>query len=234
MSYTVECEKEFALGAAHPRLVQTLAADRERPRGRSGDEGRLRPFCGKAGSAATPFVLALDMPPRRIYADARVRADAGCVALARGPGCLLRGGNGQRRQPGRAAPAAHRAAARVPRRGTRAWAASPVLQAEALRLLPGDTLYRDEPPAQQETTLTRRCPTIPGRNRAARRHARVGAGNDPARPGGGKQTEQTETPRRWGRGVFVLNVEKPPRFTIGCRFRLPGRAGVHARRTLAV
>ena len=151
VSYTVECEKEFALALRIPGwckrwqlTVNGRAAEAEMKDGYA--------VLRQSWQRGDTVVLALDMPPRRIYADARVRADAGCVALARGAGRLLRGGNGQRRH-GRAAPAAHRAAVRVPRR-PRAWAGVPVLQAEALRLLPGDTLYRDEPPAQQETTLT--------------------------------------------------------------------------------
>ena len=133
------------------------------------------------------------MPPRRIYADARVRADAGCVALARGPVvyCVEETDNG-----------GNLAALRLPRtaqlrvcpgRDARLGGV-PVLQAEALRLLPGDTLYRDEPPAQQETTLTAVPYYTWGKPRGPAACA-CGCGNNPARPGG---VSKPNKPKRRG------------------------------------
>lgn len=152
VSYTVECEKEFALALRIPGwckrwqlTVNGRAAEAEMKDGYA--------VLRQSWQRGDTVVLALDMPPRRIYADARVRADAGCVALARGPVvyCVEETDNG-----------GNLAALRLPRTaqlrvcpgGDARLGGVPVLQAEALRLLPGDTLYRDEPPAQQETTLT--------------------------------------------------------------------------------
>ena len=84
MSYTVECEKEFALALRIPGwckrwqlTVNGRAAEAEMKDGYA--------VLRQSWQRGDTVVLALDMPPRRIYADARVRADAGCVALARGP-----------------------------------------------------------------------------------------------------------------------------------------------------
>lgn len=97
--------------------------------------------------------LTLDIPIRRIYSNTKVRSDAGCVALMRGPVvyCFEEADNGQELQ-----------ALRIPRK-------APVkvlpynksllngivaLQIEGLRLKGRDELYSEQPPKEERAELT--------------------------------------------------------------------------------
>ena len=90
---------------------------------------------------------------RRIYANPKVRADAGCVALARGPivYCMEEADNGE-----------NLAALRLPRDSgvyvsvgkDKRIGDVPVLEAQGIRLRSDDALYSGKPPVEEEVSLT--------------------------------------------------------------------------------
>lgn len=97
--------------------------------------------------------LHLDMEPRRVYANINVRADAGCVALMRGPVvyCLEEVDNG-----------GNLPALRLPRDAALSYEETTldgigktvVLRAEGVRLQSGDALYSSVPPVAQAARIT--------------------------------------------------------------------------------
>ena len=103
----------------------------------------------RGGDAIT---LTLDMKARRMYANTRVRADSGCVALMRGPlvYCLEECDNG-----------AGLSAVRLPRSSVLLQEKAKIdsldgviiIKAEGLRMESNDELYSDEPPRGKTASL---------------------------------------------------------------------------------
>ncbi len=95
ITYTVEDlkgEKEFTLAIRHPGWCS--AEDVSLELVAAGEETVSVPGCEEKDGywhirrtwrAGDRVILHLTMKPRRVYADPRVKADAGCVALMRGP-----------------------------------------------------------------------------------------------------------------------------------------------------
>jgi hypothetical protein len=96
--------------------------------------------------------LTLCLEPRRVYANTHVRANAGCVALMRGPlvYCIEEGDNGE-----------NLSALRLPRSGglvtekIRSGVLRDIIKikAEGVRLKSSDALYSDIPPESEKITL---------------------------------------------------------------------------------
>ena len=96
--------------------------------------------------------LTLKLEPRRIYANTNVRADAGCVALARGPivYCFEEKDNG-----------AKLSSLRVPRSaaiteeicGEEKLTGMVALTLTGVRMTSGSSLYSEEPPKAEDASL---------------------------------------------------------------------------------
>ena len=110
-------------------------------------------YISRNWKAGSEVVLTLCMEPRRIYANTKVRANAGYTALMRGPlvYCFEECDNG-----------ADLSALRLPRSAVLSTEKKRidfiedaiVLKAEGFRMESNDELYSDTPPNQKSTTLT--------------------------------------------------------------------------------
>ena len=152
VSYTVETAKDFTFAIRIPGWCKKweIKVDGQEIPVEVRDGYALLHRAWKAGSVVE---LSLDMQPRRIYANTNVRADAGCVALARGPVvyCVEQVDNG-----------AELSALRLPRTAEISVAASkderignvPTLTAKGFRLHTSDALYSEEPPVEEAASLT--------------------------------------------------------------------------------
>jgi hypothetical protein len=90
------------------------------------------------------IILTLDMKPRRIYATTKVRANAGCVALMRGPlvYCFEECDNGE-----------DLSALRLPRNAEIEKSETVNLHAKGFRLKSSGELYSQTPPHRENTTI---------------------------------------------------------------------------------
>ncbi len=147
---TVETDKEFTLAVHIPAWCKNWsikAPDGLQPELRDGYA-----YLSRAWKAGDTVELTLKLETRRIYANTNVRADAGCVALARGPivYCFEQKDNG-----------AQLSALRIPRTAAIAeetcteekLAGMVSLTLPGLRLSSGPSLYSEEPPKMENVSL---------------------------------------------------------------------------------
>ncbi|NLB91319.1 MAG: glycoside hydrolase family 127 protein, partial [Clostridiales bacterium] len=152
ISYTIDKEKEFTFAIHLPGWCKnyTLQLNGTNLSAELKDGYLYITRLWKQGDQLT---LSLDIQPRRLYANTHVRANAGCVALARGPVvyCIEEKDNGP-----------SLSALRLPRNapiqveeitqdkiGT-----TTILSVKGVRLDSGDALYEETPPTASETTIT--------------------------------------------------------------------------------
>jgi len=146
--YTMEQEKTFTFAVRIPGWCREWAlsvnGEAVSPIVREGYA-----YISRLWRAGDSVSLTLSMEPRRIYANTRVRADAGCVALARGPVvyCFEEADNGE-----------NLSALRLPRGariqvGDAAPGGLPSLTMTGLRLSSGEGLYSETPPEEREVPL---------------------------------------------------------------------------------
>lgn len=152
VTYTVEESKVFAFAIRIPGWCKKW----ELKVNGQGAEFQMKEgyaYLRRAWNAGDSVELSLGMEPRRIYANPKVRADAGCVALARGPivYCMEEADNGE-----------NLAALRLPRDSgvyvsvgkDKRIGDVPVLEAQGIRLRSDDALYSGKPPVEEEVSLT--------------------------------------------------------------------------------
>ncbi len=142
-----KCEKAFALAIHIPGYVKDFAIT---VNGESckADVRDGYAYLNRVWQSGDTVCLSFPLEPRRIWADPRVRADAGKVALAYGPliYCLEGVDNGEALS-----------ALRLPRDAkleTSLQDGLTVIKAEGTRDLPMDTLYSAEPPKCEKATLS--------------------------------------------------------------------------------
>ena len=97
--------------------------------------------------------LAFDLPVRRIYANSAVRADAGCVALKRGPVvyCFEGVDNGEELQALRLTDGSQFAPQMA---SVQPLAGNMVLKGSGVRMTTSDSLYSETPPKEEPAALT--------------------------------------------------------------------------------
>ena len=84
VKFTMEADKEFTFALHIPSWCKSWSLNVSG----NGIQPELRggyAYLSRAWKAGDTVELTLKLEPRRIYANTNVRADAGCVALARGP-----------------------------------------------------------------------------------------------------------------------------------------------------
>ncbi len=148
--FTMEADKSFTFGLHIPGWCRswTLRVNGETVAPEPHDGYILLARDWKQGDTVS---LSLELLPRRLYANANVRADAGCVALARGPVvyCFEEADNG----PQLASLRVSRASAIGVETAGGVLDGMPVLTVQGERMTSSEALYSDEPPKAEPAAL---------------------------------------------------------------------------------
>lgn len=156
MEYTIEAdeEKEFTFAVHIPSYVKdavvTLNGEAV-PVSEHIEKGYL--YLKRVWGKKDKLEIRFEMPVRKIYASQKVKEDAGCVALMRGPVvyCFEGADNGELLQSLRI-PKELSARPVVCTEGK--LAGKILLKMNGLRMVGGEALYSEEPPRKEEVTLT--------------------------------------------------------------------------------
>ena len=159
----MEADKEFTFAIHIPGWCKNWSLHvngQEQPELRDGYA-----YLHRAWKAGDVVELTLKLEPRKLYANTNVRADAGCVALARGPivYCFEEKDNGTKLS-----------ALRIPRGAAireetcteEKLDGMTVLTLSGVRVTSGPALYSEEPP-KEETAALRAVPYFAWGNRGA-------------------------------------------------------------------
>lgn len=151
VKFTMEADKEFTFALHIPSWCKSWSLNVSG----NGVQPELRggyAYLSRAWKAGDTVELTLKLEPRRIYANTNVRADAGCVALARGPivYCFEEKDNG-----------AKLSSLRVPRSAAiseeicdeEKLAGMVALTLPGVRMTSGSSLYSEEPPKAEDASL---------------------------------------------------------------------------------
>lgn len=163
IQYTMEADKEFTFAIHIPGWCKNWSLHvngQEQPELRDGYA-----YLHRAWKAGDVVELTLKLEPRKLYANTNVRADAGCVALARGPivYCFEEKDNGTKLS-----------ALRIPRGAAireetcteEKLDGMTALTLSGVRVTSGPALYSEEPP-KEETAALRAVPYFAWGNRGA-------------------------------------------------------------------
>lgn len=163
VQYTMEAGKSFTFGLHIPGWCKswTLCVNGEAVSPELQDGYALLARDWKKGDTVS---LSLDLQPRRLYANTNVRADAGCVALARGPVvyCFEEADNG----PQLASLRVSRASAISVETAGGVLGGLPALTVQGERMTSSAALYSEEPP-KAEPAVLRAVPYFAWGNRGA-------------------------------------------------------------------
>ena len=151
VKYTIDTDKAFTFAIHIPGWCHewSIAVNGEKVTPEQKDGYVLLDRSWKAGDTVE---LSLAMEPRRLYANTHVRADAGCVAIARGPVvyCFEQVDNGAQLSALRLPRAAQLS---VDEKGEERLGGVPVITAEGEREVSGGALYSEEPPKTEAAPL---------------------------------------------------------------------------------
>ena len=151
VKYTIDTDKAFTFAIHIPGWCHewSIAVNGEKVTPEQKDGYVLLDRSWKAGDTVE---LSLAMEPRRLYANTHVRADAGCVAIARGPVvyCFEQADNGAQLSALRLPRAAQLS---VDEKGEERLGGVPVITAEGEREVSGGALYSEEPPKTEAAPL---------------------------------------------------------------------------------
>ncbi len=154
VSYTVESKtaERFSLAIHIPAYIKEFTVT---VNGGKAAYEMKKGFCylTRSWGAGDRVELSFELPVRRVYANSAVRADAGCVALKRGPlvYCFEGRDNGEELQALRLLPESAFVPCRTEDAGLRG---NLVLKGNGIRMVTSEGLYSEEPPKAEKAELT--------------------------------------------------------------------------------